>query len=62
MHNLLAAFPGEHTKSTLFRNIGSSVMDVLLVPENHLYSCGADGSLKVRTLPQRDGVVNSFIG
>ncbi|XP_064619402.1 dmX-like protein 1 isoform X3 [Lineus longissimus] len=58
VHNLVASFPGEHSKSTLFRNVGSGVMQTTLVPDGHLYSCGADGSLKVRTLPDNDWLNN----
>lgn len=52
--SLLHSFPGEHTKSTLFRNMGMGVSHLYLDASGRLFSCGADGSLKVRQLPDRN--------
>ena len=61
VHNLMYSFPGEHAKgSSLFRNISSGVTQAYLSPLGHLFSCGTDGSLKVRQLPYKNGVVNSW--
>uniref|UniRef100_A0A224YX63 DmX-like protein 2 n=1 Tax=Rhipicephalus zambeziensis TaxID=60191 RepID=A0A224YX63_9ACAR len=60
VHVLLYAFPSEHSRSTLFRNIGMGVTHLLTDAKGRLYSCGADGSMKMRQLPDRDAVVASF--
>lgn len=60
VHVLLYAFPSEHSRSTLFRNIGMGVTYLLTDAKGRLYSCGADGSMKMRQLPDRDAVVASF--
>ncbi|XP_077514309.1 rabconnectin-3 alpha isoform X3 [Amblyomma americanum] len=60
VHVLLYAFPSEHSRSTLFRNIGMGVTHLLTDSKGRLYSCGADGSMKMRQLPDRDAVVASF--
>ncbi|KAM7285267.1 dmX-like protein 2 [Ixodes scapularis] len=61
VHVLLYAFPNEHSRSTLFRNIGMGVTHLSTDAHGRLYSCGADGSMKLRQLPDRDAVVASFI-
>jgi len=60
VHNLWYSFPGEHSKSSIFRNMGSGVTQCFVTANNQLFSCGADGSMKVRQLPDRDLVVNSW--
>jgi len=52
VHNLMYSFAGEHAKgsSSLFRSAGSGVTQLYLSAHSHLFSCGADGSLKVRQL------------
>ena len=50
----LYSFPGEHAKSSLFRNIGMGVSHIYVDHAARLYSCGADGSLKLRQLPDRN--------
>jgi len=56
VHNLMYSFPGEHAKgsSSLFRSAGSGVSQLHLNSDGHLFSCGADGSLKVRQLIHRN--------
>ncbi|CAG5135030.1 unnamed protein product, partial [Candidula unifasciata] len=56
IHQLIFSFVGEHSKATFFKNVGSTsgVAQVQMGPFNHLYSCGVDGSMKFRQLPERD--------
>ncbi|RWS14486.1 dmX-like protein 2, partial [Dinothrombium tinctorium] len=54
VHILLYSFPGEHSRSTLFRNIGMGVSHLYVDAAGRLYSCGADGSMKLRQLPDRN--------
>ena len=46
----LAHFPGQHSKSRLFRHGEGGVMDLDIMPGGKIYSCGADGSIKCQTL------------
>ena len=45
----ICCYSGEHNRSRLFRSEGG-VMHLHLTNDNNLYSSGADGSLKCRTL------------
>ncbi|GFY48442.1 dmX-like protein 2 [Trichonephila inaurata madagascariensis] len=60
VHVKLCSFNGEHTKSSLFRSINNGVSQMEIDEMGRLFSCGADGSLKFRTLPDND-IVNSMI-
>jgi WD40 repeat protein len=60
IHSQVYSFPAEHSKNSIFRNMGSGVTQLHMSQDNHLFSCGADGSMKVRTLPDRDSVVNTW--
>ena len=60
VHNLIYSFPGEHSKGSIFRNMGSGVTQLYLSPQSQLFSCGADGSMKVRQLPSKETLVKSF--
>uniref|UniRef100_A0A3Q3FPS4 Dmx like 1 n=1 Tax=Labrus bergylta TaxID=56723 RepID=A0A3Q3FPS4_9LABR len=51
-------FPNEHARQSLFRNLGTGVMQIEVGPANHIFSCGADGTMKMRILPNRYSVVN----
>ena len=51
---LLFSFPGEHSRNTLFRNLGMGVSHLYIDAYGRLFSCGADGSLKVRLLQDRN--------
>ncbi|KAG7277852.1 hypothetical protein CRUP_006752 [Coryphaenoides rupestris] len=51
--NLLHNFPNEHARQSLFRNLGTGVMQVEAGPANHVFSCAADGTMKMRVLPDR---------
>ncbi|XP_056274055.1 dmX-like protein 1 isoform X3 [Pseudoliparis swirei] len=55
----LYAFPNEHARQSLFRNLGTGVMQIEVGPTNHIFSCGADGTMKMRVLPDRFGVVHN---
>uniref|UniRef100_A0A8C2X954 Dmx like 1 n=1 Tax=Cyclopterus lumpus TaxID=8103 RepID=A0A8C2X954_CYCLU len=49
----LYTFPNEHARQSLFRNLGTGVMQIEVGPTNHIFSCGADGTMKMRVLPNR---------
>ncbi|XP_067270720.1 dmX-like protein 1 [Pseudorasbora parva] len=48
---LLHSFTNEHARQSLFRNLGTGVMQIETAPANHVFSCGADGTMKMRVLP-----------
>ncbi|XP_076859615.1 dmX-like protein 1 isoform X2 [Brachyhypopomus gauderio] len=48
---LLHTFLNEHARQSIFRNLGTGVMQVETAPGNHMFSCGADGTMKMRVLP-----------
>ncbi|XP_075714124.1 dmX-like protein 2 isoform X3 [Rhinoderma darwinii] len=50
-HGLLHSFKNEHAKQSIFRNIGAGVMQVEVGENKRIFSCGADGTLKMRMLP-----------
>ncbi|KAK5932313.1 hypothetical protein CgunFtcFv8_004030 [Champsocephalus gunnari] len=52
-------FPNEHARQSLFRNLGTGVMQIEVGPANHIFSCGADGTMKMRVLPNRFSVANN---
>ncbi|XP_014244478.1 dmX-like protein 2 isoform X1 [Cimex lectularius] len=54
IHQVLYNFPGEHAKSSFFKPIGQGVTQIYLDSSARLFSCGADGSMKVRQLPARE--------
>ncbi|XP_073674811.1 dmX-like protein 1 isoform X2 [Garra rufa] len=49
--SLLHTFSSEHARQSLFRNLGTGVMQIETGPANHVFSCGADGTMKMRVLP-----------
>ncbi|XP_053214869.1 dmX-like protein 2 isoform X2 [Panonychus citri] len=49
--SIVNSYLGEHSRSTLFRNIGMGVSHLYVDNVGRLFSCGADGSLKMRQLP-----------
>nr|XP_020024116.1 dmX-like protein 1 isoform X2 [Castor canadensis] len=51
--SLLHTFISEHARQSLFRNIGTGVMQIETGPANHIFSCGADGTVKMRILPDQ---------
>ncbi|XP_053355878.1 dmX-like protein 2 isoform X6 [Clarias gariepinus] len=52
-HGLMHSFSTEHAKQSIFRNIGAGVMQIETRPVNRIFTCGADGTLKMRVLPDR---------
>ncbi|XP_047678212.1 dmX-like protein 2 isoform X3 [Tachysurus fulvidraco] len=52
-HGLMHSFSNEHAKQSIFRNIGAGVMQIETCPGNRIFTCGADGTLKMRVLPDR---------
>ncbi|XP_078141511.1 dmX-like protein 2 isoform X1 [Centroberyx gerrardi] len=59
-HGLMHSFSNEHAKQSIFRNIGAGVMQVETRPGNRIFTCGADGTLKMRVLPDRYNIPNSI--
>jgi len=60
IHQMIIGFPNEHTRSnTFFRSVGSAtgVTQLAIGPKHTLFSCGVDGSMKFRTLPERESIV-----
>ncbi|KAM6150365.1 dmX-like protein 1 isoform 4-T4 [Erethizon dorsatum] len=51
--SLLHTFINEHARQSIFRNIGTGVMQIETGPTNHIFSCGADGTMKMRILPDQ---------
>lgn len=60
VHTALYSFPGEHARSSFFKNIGQGVTQLHVDSASRLFSCGADGSMKVRQLPERDLAVQTL--
>ncbi|CAL1683436.1 unnamed protein product [Lasius platythorax] len=60
VHSLLYSFSGEHPRSSFFKNIGQGVTQLHVDSAGRLFSCGADGSMKVRQLPERDCVIQTL--
>jgi len=50
----LETFKGEHVKSSIFRSSDSTGVLQLCLADQHLFSCGADGSLKMRRLDEEN--------
>ncbi|KAI1904061.1 hypothetical protein AGOR_G00001800 [Albula goreensis] len=59
-HGLLHSFSSEHAKQSIFRNLGAGVMQVETCPGNRIFTCGADGTLKMRVLPDRYNIPASI--
>ncbi|XP_072938045.1 dmX-like protein 2 isoform X3 [Epargyreus clarus] len=51
-HQLLYTFAGEHARSSFFKHIGQGVTQIHIDNAGRLFSCGADGTMKVRKLPE----------
>lgn len=62
-NQLSFAFQGEHSKNTFFRSVGSTsgVTQVSINGSGHLFSCGADGSMKFRQLPEKEMMIHHFM-
>ncbi|KAM3828236.1 dmX-like protein 2 isoform 6-T7 [Vipera latastei] len=50
-YGLIHSFKHEHAKQSIFRNLSTGVMQIEMAPSNRIFSCGADGTLKMRVLP-----------
>ncbi|XP_060116311.1 dmX-like protein 2 isoform X3 [Heteronotia binoei] len=50
-YGLIHSFKHEHAKQSLFRNLSAGVMQIEMAHGNRIFSCGADGTLKMRVLP-----------
>ncbi|XP_029426818.1 dmX-like protein 1 isoform X2 [Rhinatrema bivittatum] len=59
--NLLHTFINEHARQSIFRNIGTGVMQIEIGPANHIFSCGADGTVKMRILPDCFSTINEVL-
>uniref|UniRef100_A0A672R5A9 DmX-like protein 2 n=1 Tax=Sinocyclocheilus grahami TaxID=75366 RepID=A0A672R5A9_SINGR len=59
-HGLMHSFSTEHAKQSIFRNIGAGVMKIETCPGNRIFTCGADGTLKMRVLPDRYNIPASI--
>ncbi|XP_050676166.1 dmX-like protein 1 [Leptidea sinapis] len=53
-HQLLHTFAGEHARSSFFKHIGQGVTQIHIDNAGRMFSCGADGTMKVRKLPDRE--------
>ncbi|XP_056393355.1 dmX-like protein 1 isoform X2 [Hyla sarda] len=58
---LMHTFLNEHARQSIFRNIGTGVMQIETGPANHIFSCGADGTVKMRILPDRFSTVTDLL-
>ncbi|CAH1106016.1 unnamed protein product [Psylliodes chrysocephalus] len=56
--NVLLSLPAEHARSSFFKNIGQGVTQLHIDNHSRLFSCGADGSMKVRQLPDRESLLS----
>ncbi|XP_018562526.1 dmX-like protein 2 isoform X2 [Anoplophora glabripennis] len=59
--NVLLSLPAEHARSSFFKNIGQGVTQLHIDSHARLFSCGADGSMKVRQLPNRETLLNHHV-
>uniref|UniRef100_A0ABM5EYN0 DmX-like protein 2 isoform X1 n=1 Tax=Pogona vitticeps TaxID=103695 RepID=A0ABM5EYN0_9SAUR len=59
-YGLIHSFKHEHAKQSIFRNLSTGVMQIELAPGNRLFSCGADGTLKMRVLPNAFNIPSSL--
>ena len=50
----------EHAWHGIFKNISQGVLQVHVDAYSCLFSCGADRSMKVRQLPNRDFIVSAI--
>lgn len=60
VHSCLLSLPEEHKKQSFFRNASNGVMQLDIDAQNRLFSCGADGFFKIRTLQPQDYVVHTL--
>ncbi|CRK90097.1 CLUMA_CG003815, isoform A [Clunio marinus] len=60
MSSPLFFYPGEHKHSSFFKHMGQGVTQIQIDQLGRMFSCGVDGSMKVRSLPDRDTIINSI--
>ncbi|KAM9201375.1 dmX-like protein 2 isoform 5-T5 [Dugong dugon] len=60
-HGLIHSFKNEHAKQSIFRNIGAGVMQIDIIQGHRIFSCGADGTLKTRVLPNAFNIPNRIL-
>uniref|UniRef100_A0AAR5P422 RAVE complex protein Rav1 C-terminal domain-containing protein n=2 Tax=Dendroctonus ponderosae TaxID=77166 RepID=A0AAR5P422_DENPD len=56
--NVLLTLQTEHARGGFFKNIGQGVTQLQIDSHGRLFSCGVDGSMKVRQLPDRETLLN----
>ncbi|XP_042327082.1 dmX-like protein 2 isoform X1 [Sceloporus undulatus] len=59
-YGLIHSFKHEHAKQSIFRNLSSGVMQIDMTQGNRIFSCGADGTLKMRVLPNAFNIPSSL--
>uniref|UniRef100_A0A6I8P052 Dmx like 2 n=1 Tax=Ornithorhynchus anatinus TaxID=9258 RepID=A0A6I8P052_ORNAN len=59
-HGLIHSFKSEHAKQSIFRNVGAGVTQIDIGPGSRVFSCGADGTLKMRVLPSALNLPNGI--
>nr|XP_016852002.1 PREDICTED: dmX-like protein 2 isoform X2 [Anolis carolinensis] len=59
-YGLIHSFKHEHAKQSIFRNLSTGVMQIEMGQGNRLFSCGADGTLKMRVLPNAFNIPSSL--
>ncbi|XP_015280973.1 PREDICTED: dmX-like protein 2 isoform X3 [Gekko japonicus] len=59
-YGLIHSFKHEHAKQSLFRNLSAGVMQIEMAHGSRIFSCGADGTLKMRVLPNAFSLPSSL--
>ncbi|XP_053127959.1 dmX-like protein 2 isoform X3 [Hemicordylus capensis] len=59
-YGLIHSFKHEHAKQSIFRNLSAGVMQIEMAQGNRIFSCGADGTLKMRVLPNTFSIPSSL--
>ncbi|XP_053221704.1 dmX-like protein 2 isoform X5 [Podarcis raffonei] len=59
-YGLIHSFKHEHAKQSIFRNLSTGVMQIEMAQGNRIFSCGADGTLKMRVLPNAYSIPSSL--
>ncbi|XP_062998573.1 dmX-like protein 2 isoform X2 [Elgaria multicarinata webbii] len=59
-YGLIHSFKHEHAKQSIFRNLSTGVMQIEMAHGNRIFSCGADGTLKMRVLPNAFEIPSSL--
>ncbi|XP_061451735.1 dmX-like protein 2 isoform X9 [Rhineura floridana] len=59
-YGLIHSFKHEHAKQSIFRNLSTGVMQIEMAQGSRIFSCGADGTLKMRVLPNAFNIPSSL--